>query len=755
MIVLNKTTPLLFLLLLVALSCEISNGRTHLRLGTRNLVNSSNPFIDNEGLPKFGSVKAADLPPAISHLVAKLDTEFSLFESEIFKENIVPTYDDVLPELERLVFPLNYAWGVANHLLSVKSSDELKKAYEESQPMVVKILNKIDQSRPLFNAVSTIYDQWYSDGTLLSDDFYTSQKVRAVENKVLSMKLGGVGLGGEARDRFNAIELRLSEISLAYEYNILQSTNAFHYDIEDALDLLDVPLTARALWAKNYAVANSTENQTKTGDPHNGPWRITLDKPSYKAAMSHLPNRDIRERVYRAYHTRASEFSEAINGTDRNNVPYIYDMLMLKREKSRLLGFNSTADMSIATKMAGSVQIVVDFLHTLLDKALPLALREFEEIWEFSRLHGSDIDDDGLMPWDIPFWRRRFEENKFGLIEEDLRPFLPLPSILDGMFSLVEKIFNIEIHTSDGVVETWNEDVSFFRVHDKKSGEHLGSFYLDPYSRPGEKRSGAWMDVCVGKSEAIGKDIPVAYLNCNGSPPVGNNTSLMTFEEVLTLFHEFGHGLQHMLTTATVGDVAGINGVEWDAVELPSQFMEYWCFNENTIRSFAKHHKTGQPIPNDLLLKLIDQKKYGSGMRLARQIFLALIDMELHHNFDPESTVSGGPTVFDIYQTKAEQCTPYAKPIKNDRLLCFFDHIFGGKYSAGYYVYKWADVMSADAFSAFKEVGLDTKNVKDIGMRFRDTILSSGGSKHPMVIFKKFRGRAPSPEAFYRENNLV
>lgn len=321
------------------------------------------------------------------------------------------------------------------------------------------------------------------------------------------------------------------------------------------------------------------------------------------------------------------------------------------------------------------------------------------------------------------------------------------------MFGLVDRIFGIKCVPADGETEVWNKDVRFFNVLDSETGEHIASFYLDPYSRPEDKRGGAWMDVCIGKSAALKRDIPVAYLTCNGSPPVGDKPSLMTFREVETLFHEFGHGLQHMLTKATVGDVAGINGVEWDAVELPSQFMENWCYDEPTVYGFANHYETGEPLPKELFEKLKAQKTYNAGMMACRQLYFGQMDMELHSKFDP--TNDEGETIFDVQRRVAEKYSPYNMPLDEDRFLCAFSHIFAGGYSAGYYSYKWAEVMSADAFGAFEDVGLDNdEEVIKVGRKFRDTVLSLGGAVPPTDVFRDFRGRDPSPEALLRHNGL-
>merc|ERR1712127_271215 len=432
------------------------------------------------------------------------------------------------------------------------------------------------------------------------------------------------------------------------------------------------------------------------------------------------------------------------------------EILTLKAEAAKLLGFNNHAERSLAAKMASSVESVTELSELILKKALPAAYAELEAVTNYAREQGGDeysTDNlEKLMPYDVTFWSERFKEAKYALKEEELRPYFKFEAVLGGMFGLVDRIFGIKVVPADGEAEVWNDDVRFFKVLDKESGEHIASFYLDPYSRPADKRGGAWMDTCIGKSAALERDVPVAYLTCNGSPPVGDKPSLMTFREVETLFHETGHGLQHMLTRATIGDVAGINGVEWDAVELPSQFMENWCYDKPTVYGFAKHFETGEALPEEMFEKLKQQKTFGAGMMSCRQLLFGMVDMELHSNYDPD----GDETVFDVQRRMADIYSPYAKPVEEDRFLCGFGHIFAGGYSAGYYSYKWAEVMSADAFGAFEEVGLDNEDaVREVGRKFRETVLSLGGGVAPMEVFKEFRGREPSPEALLRHNGLA
>lgn len=569
-----------------------------------------NPLLQQDDLPKFQSIEPKDLTPAVEELLAKMEADFAELERKLQDSSAQEAldFDDVLPEVERIQFGLSYAWGVAGHLNGVKNGDELRAAYEENQPKIVQSMSKFQQSKPLYDALSAIEKKWEGsttttngadqDASAAAAAFEASQKKRAVEQSLRAMTLGGVGLEGPEKERFNEIKMRLAQLSTTFSNNILDETKAYSLTVEDPSVVKDVPASAKAMWAQAHlshlkaaaasaaAAAAASDGAEGTApaadaipdlDPEKGPWRITLDMPSYIAVLSHLPDRNIREQVYRASIQRASEQSK--DGA-KNNVPIIYEILQLKTEMAKLLGFNSYAELSLASKMAPSVEAVRDLTDLIADKALPAAERELAEITDFARARGGDEYSESslpkLMPWDITFWSERLKESKFELTEEETRPYFALPAVLEGMFSLVERIFNVRVKQANGEAEVWHPDVSFFKVFDADNNKHIASFFLDPYSRPENKRGGAWMDTCIGKSSAVQRDIPVAYLTCNGSPPVGDKPSLMTFREVETLFHEFGHGLQHMLTTASVGDVAGINGVEWDAVELPSQFMENW-----------------------------------------------------------------------------------------------------------------------------------------------------------------------------------
>lgn len=725
--------------------------RTSSMARSASAVVEINPLLQQEELPKFSSIDAKDLTPAVEELLPKMKEDFQRLEKKLEEAKDSVDFDDVLPEIERIQFGIGYVWGVAGHLNGVKNGDELREAYEQNQPSIVQAMSSFSQSRPLYDALSIVDKKIPKD----ADDFETSQRRRAVESSLRSMTLGGVGLEGEQKERFNEIKMKLASLGTTFSNNVLDETKAFSLTIDDPASVEGVPESAKAMWASAHAAFDESEGSDAPDmDPSKGPWRITLDMPSYMAVMQHLPDRSLREKIYKASVSRASDAN-----ADKNNIPLIYEILTLRKEASAMLGFSSYAEQSLASKMAPSVESVSELTDLILEKALPAAEKELAEILALAKEMGGDeyAELEQLMPWDSTYWSERLKESKFELTEEETRPYFALPAVLDGMFSLFERIFNIEVRRADGDAEVWHPDVSFFKVYDISSGKHIASFYLDPYSRPENKRGGAWMDVCAGKSSAVNQEIPVAYLTCNGSPPVEGKPSLMSFREVETLFHEAGHGLQHVLTTATVGDVAGINGVEWDAVELPSQFLENWCYDKPTVYGFAKHWETGEPMPEEMFLKLKEQKTFNAAMMTCRQLLFGQLDLELHADYDPETGLSGeGESIFDVHRRMAAKYTPYSMPLPEDRFLCTFQHIFAGGYAAGYYSYKWAEVMSADAFSAFEEVGLDNEEeVKKVGRRFRDTVLSLGGGVSPSEVFKRFRGRDPKPDALLRHNGLA
>ncbi|BAY48636.1 peptidase M3A and M3B, thimet/oligopeptidase F [Scytonema sp. HK-05] len=695
-----------------------------------NAIISENPLLKGSGLPPFGEIKAEDVVPAFNQLLAELDKELATIEA-----HVEPTWSGLVEPLEKLTQRLNWSWGVVSHLMGVKNSPELREAYENVQPLVVQFSNKLSQSQPIYNAFKAVRasDTW---ATL------DSAQQRIVESAIRDAELSGVGLQGEARERFNAIQMELAELSTKFSNHVLDATKAFSMTLTAKEEIDGLPPSLLSL-AAQAARAAGEENAT----PENGPWRITLDFPSYAPFMQHSTRRDLREKLYKAFLTRASS-------GELDNNPLIERILELRQELAQLLGFKTYAELSLASKMAKSVEAVESLLEELRSSSYDAAVKELEELKAFAASKGSP-EAKNLQHWDITFWAERQREEKFAFTAEELRPYFPLPQVLDGLFGLVQRLFGVNITPADGQAPVWHEDVRYFQIADETNNP-IAYFYLDPYSRPAEKRGGAWMDICINRGKVTENGVtttrlPVAYLVCNQTPPVDGKPSLMTFNEVETLFHEFGHGLHHMLTKVDYSSAAGINNVEWDAVELPSQFMENWCYDKPTLFGMAKHYETGEPLPEHYYQKLLAAKNYMSGSGMLRQIHFSIVDIELHHRYRPGS----GETPKDV-RSRIAKTTTVLPPLPEDSFLCAFGHIFSGGYSAGYYSYKWAEVLSADAFAAFEEAGLDNEQaIKATGKRYRDTVLALGGSKHPMEVFKSFRGREPSTEPLLRHNGLA
>ncbi|MFK7788949.1 MAG: M3 family metallopeptidase, partial [Phycisphaeraceae bacterium] len=471
-----------------------------------------------------------------------------------------------------------------------------------------------------------------------------------------------------------------------------------------------------------------------------GPWRITLDGPCFVAFMQHSTNRSHREQVYRAFISRATE-GELDNG------PLIVEILKLRKEKAALLGYDMHAEISLATKMAGTVERVQQMFDELTKASRPGMLQDLEALRAFAKGQG---ETDDLMHWDFAFWAERMREQKFAYTDEELRPYFPLPRVMDGLFGICKKLFSVTFERDDASAPRWHDDVSFYNVVNEQ-GKHIASFYFDPYSRPADKRGGAWVNGCLSRRVVDSQVInPVYHVICNGTNPADGKPSLMSFDEVITLFHEFGHALQGMLTEIDYADAAGLSGIEWDAVEICSQFMENWCYDKPTLTGMTEHVETGEALPDDLFDKLIKARTYRAGSALMRQLCLGVTDMTLHTTFDPD----GEQSYIDAYREVAKGYTPLP-PLDQDNFLCSFGHIFAGGYSAGYYSYKWSEVLSADCFGAFEEAGLaDDAKVAELGERFRDTFLKRGGGEHPMEVFKAFRGREPETAALLRHNGL-
>lgn len=685
---------------------------------------TQNPLLIGQGLPPFAAIKPEQVEPAVTTLLTELEQQVSDLEA-----NLQPTWAEFVEPLTRLEEKLMWTWGVIGHLMSVKNSPELREAYEKMQPAVVQFINRWSQSRPIYEGYKAIRnsDQWAS---------LEPAQQRIIETALKEAELAGVSLEGEAKEQFNAIQLELAELSTKFSNNVLDATKAFKLKLTDQADVAGLPDSALSLAAQT-ARSEGEENAT----PENGPWVITLDYPSYLPFLQYADKRELREKVYKAAISKASsgEFDNHAN-IDR--------ILELRKQKAAILGFANYAELSLARKMAPNVEAVENLMEELRQVSFDAAQKELAELQTFS-------GQSELKHWDIAYWSEKQKEAKFGFNAEELRPYFSLERVLEGLFGLAQRLFSVQITAADGQAPVWHQDVRYFQINDA-SGAQIASFYLDPYSRPAEKRGGAWMNDCVGRAKLVvnGQTVtrlPVAYLICNQTPPVDGKPSLMTFGEVETLFHEFGHGLQHMLTHVDYPGAAGINNVEWDAVELPSQFMENWCYHRETLFGMAKHYETGETLPEHYYQKLLAARTYMSGSAMLRQLHFSLLDIELHAKYDPASD----ETPEDV-RNRLAATTTVMKPLPEDAFLCAFGHIFAGGYAAGYYSYKWAEVLSADAFAAFEEAGLeDTVAIASVGQKFRETILGLGGSLHPMEVFKKFRGREPQTEPLLRHSGLL
>jgi oligopeptidase A len=691
------------------------------------IVPSGNPLTGNFGLPKFDSIRAEHVEPAIQQVVKEITEKFKKLES-----SFIASWEGLVEPLADLSMAIHSAWSPVTHLNSVRNSPELRVAYEQAQSLVVDLSLMMQQSRPIYTGFKAIRSSEKWQG------LHRAQQ-RIIDARILEAELNGIGLADAARNRFNVIAKELSEIETVFQNNVLDSTKSFSLLLKNRDEISGLPDSFLQLTAQSYNVANPTAMPQSTAE--NGPWLITLDAPCFLPLIENCKRGDIREIVYRAYVTRASEGSQ-------DNQVNILKILRLRREKARLLGFANYAELSLSRKMAKSVDEVYKLEEELRSVSWERAQGELDDLRSFARSLGHD---EPLQVWDIAFWAKRLQEQKFQFTEEELRPYFSFPRVLDGLFSLVNRLFGIKVQAADGKAPVWNKDVRYFEVFDADA-KKIAAFYLDPYSRPENKRGGAWMDDClVRRLDKTGLVLPVAHLVCNMTPPIDKKPSLMTFAEVETLFHEFGHGLQHILTRVDYADASGINGIEWDAVELPSQFMENWCYHRATVMGMAIHVDTGKLLPDELFAKICAAKTFRAAAHMLRQIYFGLVDIELHAEFDPD----GSETIFDV-QRRIAKSTTVIPPLKEDRFLCSFSHIFAGGYAAGYYSYKWAEVLSADAFSAFEEVGLDNEvAIAAIGRKFRDTILSLGGGEHPSTVFQQFRGRAPDTVPLLRHHGLL
>lgn len=692
-------------------------------------------ILRGEGLPNFEAITPEAVSEHIPGLMQSLDSELGALEealSQKLDQDLALSWNDVIAPLQRLGERLRWSWGVVSHLNGVCNSPELRDAHASQQAAVVQFGNRAGQSQVIYRALKQLQERRSElDGT----------QQRILDAELRDMQLRGVGLSGATKEAFNATSQTLAELSTRFGNHVLDATNNWTLRLTESDQVIGLPASLLEQLAQSARQAGD-----QSASAEEGPWLMGLDMPRYVPFMKYSRRRDLREQVYKAHISRAS----GQNGSDLNNWPLIEEILTLRRQQAERLGFANWAELSIASKMADSEQSVEALLEDLRSAAYPIAQRELQALAACAQAHGASEAAE-LQAWDISYWAEILRQESFELDSEALRPWFPLPQVLDGLFALSERLFGISIEAADGDAPIWHPDVRFFRILEQ--GEAIAGFYLDPYSRPGTKRGGAWMDECLVRSKRNDGSsvLPVAYLICNQSAPVGDTPSLMTFDEVETLFHEFGHGLQHMLTSVEHPQAAGINGVEWDAVELPSQFMENWCYDRATLMGMARHWKTGEPLPEAEYTKLLSARTFMGGSATLRQVHFALVDLRLHSQWQPHSGVSPEALRREIATT-----TSVLAPIDEDAFLCAFGHIFAGGYAAGYYSYKWAEVLSADAFGAFEEVGLENEEqIRETGRRFRNTVLSLGGSLDPKQVFESFRGRQPSSDALIRHSGLV
>ena len=677
----------------------------------------NNPLLETEGLPRFNSIQAKDIEPAIDTLLADNRKQVN----SLLKSTKNYTWDNLLQPLEDLDDKLDRTWSPASHLHSVADNDELREAYNKCLPKLSDYSTEMGQNLDLFHAYEYIAAQ---------DSFksLSTAQQKIIENALRDFHLSGIDLDKEARDRYKTIQQKLSKLQTKFEENLLDATHAWKKLITDKNQLSGLPESALAL------AEQTAKNEGKKG------WLFTLEFPSYMPVMQYADNPDLRKEMYRAYVTRASDQGPDAGKWD--NSQNMLEILQYRTEKAKLLGFDSYAHYSLATKMAETPEEVMGFLSDLADRTRDFARKEFEELNQFAK---KTANIKKLEAWDVAYFSEKLRQAKFDISQEILRPYFPVNQVLEGLFAITEKLYSVNIKQRDGV-EVWHKDVTFFDIFDQ-SGNVRGSFYLDLYARQ-HKRGGAWMDECIVRKKKKGRiQDPVAYLTSNFTPPIGDKPALLTHDEVTTLFHEFGHGLHHMMTRMEYSGVSGINGVAWDAVELPSQFMENWCWEKEALDLFARHVDTGKLIDDALFDKMTRARTFQAGMQMVRQLEFALFDFRLHLEFATNDSIN----IQKLLNEVRKQVTVVPVPDFN-RFQHSFSHIFAGGYAAGYYSYKWAEVLSADAFSKFEEKGIFDKTT---GKEFLETILEQGGSREPMVLFMEFRGRKPSIDPLLKHSGIT
>lgn len=677
----------------------------------------SNPLLTFTDLPPFSQLQPEHIKPAVEAVIAECRAKID----DVLENNTTPTWDNVIAPIEDVDDKLSQVWSPVSHMNSVVNSDELRDAYESCLPLLSEYGTWVGQHKGLFEAYKAIK---------ASDAFDSLEqaKKKTITDSLRDFELSGIGLPADEQHRYGEISKRMSELGSQFSNNVLDATMGWNKHITDVVELAGMPESAIA------AAKETAESKELDG------YLLTLEMPSYLPVMVYCDNQALRAEMYEAYVTRASDRGPKAGEWD--NTELIAEQLKLRHEISRMLGFNTYSEKSLATKMAENTSQVIGFLNDLAVKAKPQGEKEVEELRQFAE---KEFGVTELNLWDIPYYSEKQKQHLFQISDEELRPYFPEEKVVSGLFEVLNRVFGMQVKERKDV-DTWHHSVRFFDIFD--SNDTLrGSFYLDLYARE-HKRGGAWMDECRVRRLTESGDLqtPVAYLTCNFNKPVGDKPALFTHDEVVTLFHETGHGIHHMLTKVDTGSVSGINGVPWDAVELPSQFLENWCWEEEALEFISGHFETGEPLPKAMLEKMLAAKNFQSAMFILRQLELGLFDFTLHTEFDPEL---GARVLETLQEVKAKVAV--LPSLEWNRFSHSFSHIFAGGYSAGYYSYLWAEVLSADAFSRFEEEGIFNQ---ETGQSFLNNILEMGGSEEPMELFKRFRGREPQIDAMLRHAGI-
>lgn len=677
-------------------------------------MTANNPLLQDFDLPPYSQIKPEHVEPAVDQILA--DSRATIAEL-LQSQQSNPSWDGLVLALDELNARLGRAWSPVSHLNSVCNNAELRAAYEACLPKLSEFWTEMGQNKPLFQAYQALAASPEAAG------FDVAQKT-ILEHALRDFRLSGIDLPAEQQKRYGEIQMKLSELTSKFSNQLLDATQAWTKHVSDEAALAGLTDSAKA------QMAQAAEARGLDG------WLITLEFPSYFAVMTYADDRALREEVYAAYCTRASD--QGPNAGQNDNTPVMAEILDLRQELARLLGFAHYSELSLASKMAESTEQVLHFLRDLAVRSKPFAEQDLAELKTFAAEQG--LDD--LQSWDVGYYSEKLREQRYSISQEQVRAWFPIDKVLSGLFAIVEKLYGIQIQELSGF-DSWHPDVRLFEI--TENGQHVGRFFFDLYARA-NKRGGAWMDGARDKRrDAAGQLIsPVANLVCNFTPAVGGKPALLTHDEVTTLFHEFGHGLHHLLTRVEHAGASGINGVAWDAVELPSQFMENWCWEPEGLALISGHYETGEALPQAMLDKMLAAKNFQSGLMMVRQLEFSLFDFELH------ASHGDGRSVLDVLEGVRDEVSVLRPPAYN-RFANGFAHIFAGGYAAGYYSYKWAEVLSADAFSKFEEEGVFNP---ETGRAFREAVLARGGSQEPMVLFVDFRGREPSIDALLRHLGL-